>query len=166
MAPKWKGGSPGEWLWAPEEMRWRRVYSGRLDQVQAACVFAGRLFAGERCADVVEKAVSELGGNAIRHTRSGEEGGWFGLEVVYADPVYVAVTDLGGYGRPCVRPANSAAQTQGPGRGLQILAELAVTLGIHGSPDLGHTVWVDLDLHGEPEAGPQTGHRPKPVLVG
>lgn len=86
-------------------MRWRRVYAGRADQVRAARAFAEALLVGMPCVDVVALAVGELAANAVRHTRSGEGGdGWFGLEIVCENPVYVAVTDMGGHGIPTVLP--------------------------------------------------------------
>ncbi|MCP2336957.1 ATP-binding protein [Actinomadura rupiterrae] len=154
---KWTGGSASEWLWSPPPMRWRRVYSGHAGQVRSARKFAEELFAGTPCVDVVALAVSELSGNAVRHSRSGEgNGGWFGLELTYGNPVYVAVTDLGGHGVPTVLPEGYGNQNRENGRGLRMLYELAVALGVHGNSDFGHTVWVDLDLRAKLEADTET----------
>lgn len=150
------GATANEWLWAPERMRWRRVYAGRADQVQAARTFAEVLFAGMPCVDVVALAVGELAANAVRHTRSGEGGdGWFGLEVVCDNPVYIAVTDMGGHGIPTVLPEGYGGLYGESGRGLRMLYELALMFGVHGNSTLGHTVWVDLDLNRKLEALPQ-----------
>lgn len=142
------GATANEWLWATERMRWRRVYAGRADQVRAARSFAEALFEGMPCVDVAALAVGELAANAVRHTRSGEGGdGWFGLEVVCDNPVYIAVTDMGGHGIPTVLPEGYGGSYSEGGRGLRMLYELALMFGMHGSSTLGHTVWVDLDLN-------------------
>lgn len=137
-------GTADEWLWSLEEMRWRRTFPGTLDQVPVARRFARSLFSGSPCADVVEYAVAELAGNALRHSGSAEHGGWFGVELVHDDPVHVAVTDVGGGGVPTVR--DCVDEFEESGRGLYLLSRFAISLGIHGSPGAGHTVWVDLDL--------------------
>ncbi|MCP2335021.1 ATP-binding protein [Actinomadura rupiterrae] len=152
---KWSSGWAAEWLWSAEEMRWRRTFSGNADQVTAARRFARTLFAGAACAEVVEFAVAELAANTLRHTRSRDEGGWFGVELVYDDPAYVAVTDIGGGGVPAVR--QDLEELSEGGRGLYALSQLAISLGIHGSRTLGHTVWADIDLDQPLEAPPGLG---------
>ncbi|MEV5574503.1 ATP-binding protein [Spirillospora sp. NPDC052269] len=146
---KWKYCSAADWLHGSGEMRWRRTFSGKASQASAARHFARALFAGEICADVVEFVVSELTANTLRHTCSADEGGWFGVELAYGDPVYVGVTDIGGRGIPTVQQPDDALES---GRGLYAVSQLAIALGIHGSPVLGHTVWVDLDRHQSLEA--------------
>lgn len=142
------GATASEWLWASERMRWRRVYAGRADQVRAAREFAEALFTGMPCVDIVALAVGELAANAVRHIRSGEGAdGWFGLEVVCDDLVYIAVTDMGGHGVPTVLPEGYGGSYDEGGRGLRMLCQLALMFGVHGSSTLGHTVWVDIDLN-------------------
>lgn len=136
--------SAGEWLWGPEEMRWRRTFSGRPDQTASARAFAATLFAGAACLDVVEFVVAELTANTIRHTRTCEDGGWFGLELVYDDPAYIAVVDNGGRGIPTVKQPVDLLATSG--RGLYLVSQLAYRMGIEGSPELGHKVWIELEL--------------------
>ncbi|MEV5569533.1 ATP-binding protein [Spirillospora sp. NPDC052269] len=144
------GGTLTGWVWALEEMRWRRAFPGTLDQVPVARRFAGAMFEGSPCADVVEYAVAELAGNALRHSDSAEKGGWFGVELVHDDPVHVAVTDIGGKGVPAVR--DCVDEFAESGRGLHMLSRFAISLGVHGSAGKGHTVWVDLDLEQSLEA--------------
>lgn len=44
---------------------------------------------------------SELGSNAIQHTDSGRDGGWFAVEVTWHQSVIqVAVADCGGAAEP------------------------------------------------------------------
>ncbi|MFC5187960.1 ATP-binding protein [Actinomadura harenae] len=141
---KWRYSNAVEWLHGPGEMRWRRTFSGKASQVSDARHFARAMFAGEICEDVVEFVVSELAANTLRHTCSADDGGWFGVELAYGDPVYVGITDNGGRGIPTVQQPDDNLES---GRGLYAVSQLAIALGIHGSPVLGHTVWVDLDRH-------------------
>ncbi|MFD0850959.1 ATP-binding protein [Actinomadura adrarensis] len=147
------GATAADWLWSPPKMRWRRVYPGRIDQVRQARDFAETLFKGAPCVDVVALAVSELAANAVRHTLSGERvDGWFGLEVVYDNPAYIAVTDMGGHGIPTVLPEGYGSPYNESGRGLRTLYELAQVFGVHGNSTHGHTVWVHLDANRKLEA--------------
>ncbi|MFB4317625.1 ATP-binding protein [Actinomadura sp. 21ATH] len=143
---EWRQGSAAEWLWSPEPMRWRRTYSGRPDQVTAARVFAASLFAGTAREEDVAVVVAELATNAVRHTRSGEYRGWFGLEVTLAELAYISVTDLGGGGVPTVCPQPAGSDLECGKRGLVIVSKLAVSIGVHGSVRTGHTVWADVSL--------------------
>ncbi|MEV5570419.1 ATP-binding protein [Spirillospora sp. NPDC052269] len=144
-------GSAGEWLWGPDEMRWRRTFAGRPEEAVAARDFAAQMFAGTGCMDVVEFAVAELTANTIRHTRTCEDGGWFGLELVYDDPAYIAVVDNGGRGVPTVlEPVDLLATS---GRGLYTVSQLVQRMGVEGSPALGHRVWIEVALD-EPLADP------------
>ncbi|MCP2342043.1 ATP-binding protein [Actinomadura rupiterrae] len=154
---KWARTSAAEWLHSRPQMRWRRVFPGQAEQVPYARKLAQDLFAGAPCESLVALAVSELAGNALRHSISGAgNGGWFGLELVYAKLVYVAVTDLGGEGIPTVLPEGyRSCPTRENGRGLRMLYDLSVSLGVHGSSALGHTVWVDLDFDTSLEDLPQ-----------
>lgn len=147
-ARSWGLCPAGEWLWGPEPMRWRRVFSGRADQVSAARLFAASLFAGTGREEDVAVVVAELASNAVRHSRSGAEGGWFGLEVTLQDLSYIAITDLGGGCVPAIRSEQPGCEPQVNGRGLLVVSSLALSVGIHGSPPLGHTVWADMDLRG------------------
>jgi anti-sigma regulatory factor (Ser/Thr protein kinase) len=142
-----------EWLWGAEPMRWRRIYSGRADQVTSAREFARSLFAGTGREDDVATVVAELCSNAVLHTRSGESRGWFGLEVTFGNLSYIGVTDLGGGCVPLFRSEKPGCELNEGGRGLQLVADLAVSYGIHGSSEHGHTVWADLALAGEEPAG-------------
>ncbi|MBO2451645.1 ATP-binding protein [Actinomadura barringtoniae] len=143
---QWTYGSPFEWLSSPEPMVWRRAYIGEREQIAAARDFARALFAGTAREDDVASIVTELVSNALLHTRSGQPNGWFGLELEYADLSYIGVTDLGGGGTPTVQPAPPPQSLEENGRGLRIVQNLATSMGVHGHPDGGHTVWADVDL--------------------
>ncbi|WP_433476546.1 ATP-binding protein [Spirillospora sp. CA-142024] len=133
-------------------MRWRRVFSGRADQVRAARLFAATLFAGTEREEDVAVVVAELASNAVRHSRSGTEGGWFGLEVTLQDLSCIAVTDLGGGCVPAIRSEQPGCEPRTNGRGLLVVSRLALSVGIHGSPQAGHTVWADMAVSGDPRA--------------
>ncbi|GAA0602332.1 ATP-binding protein [Actinomadura livida] len=126
-------------------MSWRRVFPGRTDQIPLARQFAMFLFAETSIASDVGFVVTELASNAVRHTRSGQQGGRFTVELVLGGLAYVGVSDLGGGGYPTVRhdPLGCPIESEG-GRGLRAVSQLAAMLGVHGSPSEGHTVWADL----------------------
>jgi anti-sigma regulatory factor (Ser/Thr protein kinase) len=135
-------------MWGADPMRWRRVFPGRADQVTAARMFAASLFAGTGKEEDVAVVVAELTSNAVRHSRSGAEGGWFGLEVTLQDVAYIAITDQGGGCVPAIRSEQPGCEPRVNGRGLLMVSRLALSVGIHGSPEAGHTVWADLRLRG------------------
>lgn len=136
-------------------MSWRRVFPGRADQIPLARQFAMFLFAETSIAADVGFVVTELASNAVRHTRSGQQGGRFTVELVLGGLAYLGVSDLGGGGYPTVRhdPLNGSIENEG-GRGLQAVSQMAAMLGVHGSPIEGHTVWADLICVHKPYENP------------
>ncbi|MFA1550702.1 ATP-binding protein [Actinomadura chokoriensis] len=136
-------------------MSWRRVFPGRADQIPLARQFAMFLFAETTIASDVGFVVTELASNAVRHTRSGQHGGQFAVELVHGGLAYVGVSDLGGGGFPTVRhdPLNGPVESEG-GRGLRAVSQLAAMLGVHGNPSEGHTVWADLICVDKPHDDP------------
>lgn len=136
-------------------MSWRRVFPGRADQIPLARRFATFLFAETSIASDVGFVVTELASNAVRHTRSGQHGGRFTVELQLGDLAYVGVSDLGGGGYPTVRydPLNGPIENEG-GRGLRAVSQIAARLGVHGSPPEGHTVWADLVCAEKPYEDP------------
>jgi hypothetical protein len=87
---------PAAWLDFRGVMTWRRVYPGRLDQVCVARSFPAFLLADTSRAHDAMSITAELVSNALLHTRSGERGGWFGVEVIRGTLARIAVHDLGG----------------------------------------------------------------------
>ncbi|MFD0856702.1 ATP-binding protein, partial [Actinomadura adrarensis] len=87
-------------------MYWRRRFPGETDQARVVRAFAGHLLVGLPALDDVLLVLNELVVNAVLHTRSGEDGGHFTVEISQ-DPrvVLVSVTDEGGPAAPSVRPA-------------------------------------------------------------
>ncbi|GAA4147184.1 ATP-binding protein [Actinomadura keratinilytica] len=118
-------------------LHWRRVFPGGLEQVARARRFVACLLDGCPYLDDVLLAADELAANALRHTRSGQDGGSFTVEVLRCDgQVAVSVADQGGPGVPVPADASEWAET---GRGLRTLALLADTWGWHGNAE-GRTV--------------------------
>jgi serine/threonine-protein kinase RsbW len=78
-------------------MYWRRRFPGKNDQARTVRAFAAHLLAGFPALDDVLLVLNELVANAVRHTRSGQEGGHFTVEISQdARVVLPSVTDEGG----------------------------------------------------------------------
>ncbi|MEU8799802.1 ATP-binding protein [Spirillospora sp. NPDC048819] len=117
--------------------RWRRAFPGELDQARAARRFTAVLLAGRPELDEVLLAVDELVVNALRHTKSGQPGGTFTVEIAHWDgAVTVAVTDEGAPSEPAVSDAADDAES---GRGLRTVSLLASGWGWFGN-DRSRTV--------------------------
>ncbi|RAY13682.1 ATP-binding protein [Actinomadura craniellae] len=122
---------------APAPLYWRRTFPGGFEQARAARRFVTCLLDGHPCLDDMVLAVDELVVNALRHTKSGQCGGSFTVEVLCRDGgVAVSVADQGGPGEPAAR---DAADTDESGRGLRTVSLTAETWGWHGN-DRGRTV--------------------------
>ncbi|ACY96027.1 putative anti-sigma regulatory factor, serine/threonine protein kinase [Thermomonospora curvata DSM 43183] len=116
---------------------WRRTFPGEAAQARAARRFVACLLDGLPCLDEVVLTVDELVANALRHTKSGQAGGSFTVEVLAGpDGVAVAVADQGGPTEPAAR---DAADTDENGRGLRTVSLTATSWGWHGN-DSGRTV--------------------------
>ncbi len=117
--------------------RWRRAFPGEPDQARAARRFAAALLAGCPELDDVLLTVDELVVNALRHTKSGQPGGAFTVEIARWDgAVAVAVTDEGAPSEPAVADATADAES---GRGLRTVSLLASGWGWFGN-DRSRTV--------------------------
>jgi hypothetical protein len=110
---------------------WRRTFPGRADQARAVRGFIGCLLDGCPFLDDVLLAAGELVVNALRHTKSGQDGGAFTVELLRdGRAVVLAVADQGGPNEPCV--AEAGALDEG-GRGLLTVAYTAASWGWHGN---------------------------------
>ncbi|TDE22759.1 ATP-binding protein [Actinomadura sp. 6K520] len=125
-------------LSAPADaQRWRRAFPGELDQACAARRFTAALLAGCPELDEVLLAVDELVVNALRHTKSGQPGGTFTVEITRWDgAVAICVGDEGGPSEPVVADAAEDAES---GRGLRTVSLLAASWGWFGN-DRSRTV--------------------------
>ena len=123
-------------------LSWRMTFDGRPDQARAVRRLVAALLHGCAFLDDVLLAVDEMVVNALRHTRSGEPGGSFTVEIrrwsdaKEPDLVAVAVLDQGGPGEPAATDADELAES---GRGLRTVSLTAASWGWFGNPS-GRTV--------------------------
>ena len=119
---------------APREtpMFWRREFRGRIDQVRFVRAFAAHLLADFPALDDVLLVLDELAVNAIHHTRSGDDGGRFFVDIsLDVAGAIVYVTDQGGPREPRLRNLCELAES---GRGLLTVDALAATWSWTGTP--------------------------------
>lgn len=116
---------------------WRRSFPGGAMQARAVRRFVACLLEGCPFLDDVLLAVDELVANAVRHTKSGQAGGSFTVEVLRGGGgVAVSVADQGGPDEPVARDADVLAES---GRGLRTVSLTAASWGWHGN-ESGRTV--------------------------
>ncbi|MFI0352726.1 ATP-binding protein [Actinomadura sp. 9N407] len=109
---------------------WRRSFPGRTEQARVARGFVGCLLAGCPFLDDVLLAVGELVVNALRHTKSGQDGGSFTVEVLRGcGGVVLGVADQGG---PCEPVVVDAGELDECGRGLLTVSRTAARWGWYG----------------------------------
>jgi len=121
----------------PASLYWRRTFPAGLEQARAVRGFVSCLLAGCPYLDDVLLAAGELAVNALRHTKSGQVGGSFTVEVSRRDEgVAVSVADEGGPGEPAVTEAGELDES---GRGLRTVSLTASSWGWHGNHE-GRTV--------------------------
>ncbi len=97
------------------------------------------LLADSATRENVALIATELAGNAIRHTASGQ-GGAFAVEVTRHEAIIrVAVADGGAAGEPALIDEPGADS----GRGLQVVRGLAIDTGVRGDRQ-GRLVWADV----------------------
>ena len=102
--------------------------AGRAERARAARAFVSAVLGpGHPRGDVAVLLVSEVFGNSVRHSGSGDPGETVTVAVIARDGVVrVEVTDRAGPGTPKLRPAGCDAEG---GRGLQLVAGLAARWG-------------------------------------
>ncbi|NRQ33953.1 ATP-binding protein [Nonomuraea sp. NN258] len=133
------------------EGMWRRAFIGRADQAAPARRLVRLLLDDTGCAEDAEWVAAELISNALLHSRSGEAGGLFVVEVARtAERVRLSVYDLGGgvvpdFGRAIEAARERPGQREG-GYGLLGVAELAARVGVSGDRINGHAVWAEFHL--------------------
>jgi hypothetical protein len=89
---------------------------------------------------------SELAANAITHTRSGQPGGWFTLELTLSpQTARVVVGDQGSDGIPARQaPSEGGAASREHGRGLVLIDAISAAWGMAGGPR-GRWLWAEAD---------------------
>ncbi|TDC79248.1 ATP-binding protein [Actinomadura sp. 7K507] len=106
-------------------MYWQREFRGKADQIRLVRAFAAHLLADFPGLDDVLLVLDELAVNAVRHTRSGADGGRFTVEIsMDVAGVIVYVTDQGGSGEPRLQDILDLAEG---GRGLRTVEALTAT---------------------------------------
>ncbi len=125
----------------------RREFVGRPDQVRAARWWLSRMIDGLPMASDAVLACSELASNAIIHSDSGLPGGRFIVRLaVEDDTVRIEVIDQGGEWtnlRSHWIGDDDEADASQSGRGLTIIAAIAIAWGIAGDQE-GRTAWCEL----------------------
>lgn len=111
--------------------RWRRSFPGEADQAAHVRRMVATLLPDCPFLDEVLLATHELVVNALRHTKSGQPGGVFTVEICrWDDVVAVSVTDQGGPTEPAVADVDDYAET---GRGLRTVSATATGWGWFGN---------------------------------
>lgn len=107
---------------------WCRVFPGLAGEVAEARHFVASLAEGHASVDDAVLVVSELATNAVRHSLSGADGGWFLVVLGFGDDlVRIEVIDQGGEREP--RLCDVTEQEEG-GRGLVLVAGCAKDWGV------------------------------------
>ncbi|MFE0156844.1 ATP-binding protein [Nonomuraea sp. NPDC059007] len=131
-------------------MAWRRAFPGRGDQSALARRMVGQLLADTARVEDAVWVTAELVSNALRHTCSGRERGFFVVEVLRgAASVRIVVYDLGGGPVPDFSRIPGRLPEAEEGRGLAGVAKLAARTGAAGDEVTGHAVWAELALAGQ-----------------
>jgi serine/threonine-protein kinase RsbW len=129
---------------SPLPLWWSRPFRGQPSQVsQARSWLAGLLPSCEPLDDLLI-FTSELVTNAVTHTRSGDPGGWFTVEITWSPQrARVVVGDQGSDEIPASgnSPDDSDLET---GRGLLLIAAMSAAWGTAGDAD-ARWLWADVD---------------------
>lgn len=122
-------------------MYWRRTFPGAPDQARTARTLAALLLTECPALDEVLLVLDELVVNALKHTKSGQQGGAFTVELRRdAGGVTIAVADQGGCTEPAALDADDLDES---GRGLRAISLLASKWGWYGN-DQGRTVTAEI----------------------
>ncbi|MFF5204557.1 ATP-binding protein [Streptosporangium sp. NPDC000396] len=129
----------------PGGMTYRRTFPGRPDQLPRVRRFIRFLLEDSPCRNDAEQIVAELAANAIAHTSSGQSHGTFIVELTRkTTAIRVTVYDCGWGGTPRFNRRGDADPLAEHGRGLAVVAALAVRVGCRGTQAVGHAVWAEL----------------------
>ncbi|MFI6396382.1 ATP-binding protein [Nonomuraea endophytica] len=128
-------------------MAWRRAFPGRGDQSALARRMVGQLLADTVRVEDAVWVTAELVSNALRHSDSGRERGFFVVEVLLGSAsVRIVVYDLGGGPTPDFSRTPGTLPDAEEGRGLAGVVKLAARTGAAGDEVTGHAVWAELAL--------------------
>jgi serine/threonine-protein kinase RsbW len=133
----------------PSDVRWEKTYNG-LPATVSHARHDVRSILGP-CPDVVlddvALVVSELAGNAIRHSRSGADGGTYTVRVSHQATgkvpyIWVEVLDQGS-------PAWDGTLRPEPTHGLSLVQHLSTWMGTEDEPDGRRAVYARLDYRAD-----------------
>ncbi|NUR93781.1 MAG: ATP-binding protein [Kribbellaceae bacterium] len=138
---------------------WSRIFEGLPECVADVREFIRKAIGDDDGADLVELVASELAGNAIRHSGSGEPEGQFILHVAaLRNRWIVRVDDAGGVTEPhiCASPAIKNAkdvddysdEVVETGRGLALVAAVSSEWGVFGD-ERARAVWAKIKIPGK-----------------
>jgi serine/threonine-protein kinase RsbW len=131
---------------SPLPLWWWRSFPGEPSQVSQARSWVARLLPACGPLDDLLIFTSELAANAVTHTRSGQPGGWFTVEVTWTPRrARVIVGDQGSDEVPA--PAAIGGDHDAfleSGRGLLLIDMMSAAWGITGDDD-ARWLWADAD---------------------
>jgi anti-sigma regulatory factor (Ser/Thr protein kinase) len=125
---------------AQRSVIWQMTFPGLEDQPRRVREKLSVVLRAHPNLDEILLVASELCTNAVVHTRSGGQGGTFGVEVtaIGEESLMIAVTDEGASTVPRLR---AAKPTEIHFRGLQVVESLSLAYGDYGDAE-GRTVWA------------------------
>jgi anti-sigma regulatory factor (Ser/Thr protein kinase) len=141
--------------------RWRRVFPGHQQELSQLRRWLSSLLPECPARDDVLSVATELGSNALEHTASGRDGGWFAVEVTWHQAtVQVAVADCGGPVEPKVISDPGGER----GRGLLLVQGLSQRTGWTGDVR-GRLVWAQIAWADQGVAVPDSSEDPYQTSV-
>jgi serine/threonine-protein kinase RsbW len=139
---------------------WSRVFPGQPSLVSQARSWISGLLPASPPLDDLLLLADELAANAVTHTRSGQPGGQFTVEVIWSpQSARVVVGDQGSDEVPVpVASLGDQVPNLESGRGLFLVEALSAAWGIAGDAD-ARWLWADVHLRsqGGPSPGPLSG---------
>ncbi len=133
----------------PADVHWEKAYPGLPATVSRARRDARAVLGPcpDVIADDVELVVSELASNAIRHSRSGADGGAYTVRISHqvtekVPHVWVEVEDQGS-------PSWDGIMRPEPAHGLALIEHLSAWMGSDDGPEGQRTVCARLEYHAD-----------------
>lgn len=122
---------------------WSRSFQGLPENLSEVRRFTAAVLGDRPGVDLVVLVASELAGNAILHSASGQPGGQFVVHVAaFADRWQIRVDDEGGLGEPILSP-DPAGDDAEDGRGLALIAAVSRSWGVLGN-HYARAVWAEI----------------------
>jgi hypothetical protein len=139
---------------SPLPLWWSRSFPGEPPQVSQARAWVSKLLPACTALDDLLIFTSELAGNAVTHTRSGDPGGWFTVELTWTPrKARVVIGDQGSDQIPATLDGQDA-YLEG-GRGLLLIDALSAAWGTAGDAD-ARWVWAEADWRSQGGQLPNT----------